>query len=147
MSLWPALRAPLRRRLIQRSLSGLLAVFMSLHGLVAATGMLEATPAHDESVKVSTANSGSLPCHDMAPAMADESAGTDLAANEDCGGDCCDQGRDCDMSLCLAGGCLPMAVPASLSIPRDGVVPSMFPSPSLGRIASAHGPPLRPPIA
>lgn len=139
------------RRSIKRSLCGLLAVLMSLHGIAVAGGVFaQAAPASEVAPVVATANAGTMPCADMMAVelMVDVPPQTaESVPSEDCDGDCCDQGHGCSMVFCLVGSCLPATLCATHGFPNALVVAGEFPPPALGTIASAQGPPLRPPIA
>lgn len=139
------------RQSIKRSLCGLLVVLMSLQGMAVASGAFTQVAVTSEPVPVVVApDDEDMPCHDMM--MADESDAivlpqADTAPDENCDGDCCGPDHGCGMAYCMAGSCLPASVSAAHHLLYAAAAANEFPPPALGRMTSAHGPPLRPPIA
>lgn len=135
------------RQSIRRSLCGLLAALMSLQGIaVAGNAFASVTPTIDTAPLAATATDD-MPCHDTMASEPDAPPQADALAEEDCNGDCCGPDHGCGMAYCMAGSFLAVPVAESHSLPPLAMAANEFPPPALGRITSAHGPPLRPPIA
>lgn len=138
------------RQSIKRSLCGLLAILMSLQGMVVAgSAFARGAETVDTASVVAATGDEDMPCHDMMAGESDAIAlpQTDVVGDEDCDGDCCGPDHACGMAYCMAGSCLPASVSAAQHLLYTAAAANEFPPPALGRMTSAHGPPLRPPIA